>query len=107
MLGDKDKFATKHLTLEFKNNLDGLIAELSGDSRKSYANIDICVCWGVVDSKFDGYTLTEVMESNIDERAFPGVTHILYRDGDAHTIQVIMLRDVLGMIRSGQVHLTP
>ena len=49
-LGDGDRdFETKELTVEFKNNLDGLIADIERDgSPKQFDSIDICVCWSKV-----------------------------------------------------------
>jgi hypothetical protein len=105
ILGNKDKFSTRHLTVEFKNNLDALIDELAGEGRKRYDHIDICVCWGTIDSKFDGYSLVQISEahSNLDERAYPGTTHILRRNSDAHTIQIVMLKTVIELIKSGNI----
>src|SRR5207237_9966579 len=65
-LGDANRFSTKHLTVEFKNNLDGLIADLEGDGPKTFANIDVCVCWGRVADSFRGYELDAIAESNLD-----------------------------------------
>jgi hypothetical protein len=89
--------------VEFKNNLDALIDELGGETRKSYGHIDVCVCWSTVSAKFDGYQLTEIGEANVDRRALPGVTHLLERDGDAHVVQVVMLKTIVDMIRAGKV----
>ena len=57
ILGDRDSFQTRFLTLEFKNNLDDLIDDLDGESRKDFRQIDICVCWGSVSESFKGYSL--------------------------------------------------
>jgi hypothetical protein len=103
ILGDKKQYATRYLTLEFKNNLDALIDEFSRDSRKAYTHIDVCVCWSAVSPKFEGYVIEEVTEANLDERAYPGVTHLLRRDGDTHVIQIIMLETVVEIIRAGFV----
>lgn len=105
-LGDANairRFSTKQLTVEFKNNLDGLIADVEGDSPKKFSNIDICVCWGKVAESFKGYELEAITESNLDERRYPGVTHILRRDGDAHAMGVMMLEAVTDMIRAGKI----
>ena len=105
ILGTGNRFTTRHQTVEFKNNLDGLISELGGETRKTYGHIDVCVCWSVVADKFEGYQLTEITEGNIDRRGLPGVTHLLERDGDAHVIQVIMLHTVINMIKSGHLEI--
>jgi hypothetical protein len=106
VLGETKRFVTRHQTVEFKNNLDGLVDELGGrDTRKSFGHIDVCVCWGTVSDRFEGYQLTEIAEGNIDRRALPGVTHLLERDGDAHVIQVIMLKNVIDMMKSGNLQI--
>jgi hypothetical protein len=106
ILGEKAKFSTRHLTLEFKNNLDALISEIDGDSPKTFNHIDICVCWSVVGTKFEGYLLEEIADANIDERKYPGVTHVLRKDGDGHAIQVVMLQAIVRVIEGGTVSLT-
>lgn len=106
VLGTSKQFSTRHQTVEFKNNLDGLVDELGRETRKSYGHIDVCVCWGTVSDRFEGYQLTEITEGNIDRRGLPGVTHLLERDGDAHVIQVIMLKNVIDMIKSGNLQIT-
>ena len=107
VIGDDDRFETKNLTLEFKNNLDGLIEEIEDSNKpKSQSQIDVCVCWSVVSDRFAGYQLLELTEDNLDERSFPGVTHLLRRDGEAHVIQVIMLKTVVDMIQAGQVNIS-
>lgn len=105
VLGDSERFSTRHQTLEFKNNLDGLVDELGRETRKSYSHIDVCVCWSMVSDKFEGYKLTEITQANIDRRALPGVTHLLERDGDAHVIQIILLKNVIDMIKAGKLKL--
>jgi hypothetical protein len=106
ILGNKERFETRHLTLEFKNNLDGLIDELDDrESAKDFAHIDVCVCWGVVAESFKGHAVEEITTSNIDERRYPGVTHLLRRDGQAHVIQVVMLRDIVAMIKTSRIGL--
>ena len=103
ILGDEKQFSTKQLTVEFKNNLDSLIEDVQGESPKTFGNIDICVCWGQVSDSFKGYELEEITEQNLDQRRYPGVTHLLTRDGDAHVIGVVMLERVTDMIRAGKI----
>lgn len=103
VLGTASRFQTRLFTAEFKNNLDALIDELGTETPKSYSHINVCICWGTVSEKFDGYALTEITEANLDQRAFPGVTHLLSRDGDAHVIQVVQLRSVTDLIKVGNV----
>lgn len=99
-------FSTRGLTLEFKNNLEGLLGNLgSQSSSKAFRNIDICVCWGGLQEKHRWYTLDPVTEANLHVRHFPGVTHVLRKDGEAHVIQVIVLEDVIKKIQAGQVRL--
>lgn len=102
-LGTHKRFSTKQLTIEFKNNLDGLIADVEGDSPKSFGNIDVCVCWSKVGTSFQGYEIEAITEANLDERQYPGVTHLLRRDGDAHVIKVMMLETIVSMIRAGKL----
>ena len=102
-LGDGKRFSTRQLTIEFKNNRDSLMEDVEGDSPKTFGNIDVCVCWGKVGDSFRGYELEQVTESNLDERKFPGVTHLLRRNGDVHVVGVIMLETVTDMIRAGKI----
>lgn len=105
VLGPLKTYSTKPLTLEFKNNLDALVGDCDGVSPKSFGSIDICVCWGVIGDTFPGYALERIVESRLDDRKFPGVTHLLRRNGDAHVIAVIMLKDVTQLILAGQLTL--
>ena len=102
-LGSEKKFSTRHLTVEFKNNLDSLIEDVDGESPKTFGNIDVCVCWGKVSDSFKGYELVPITQMNLDERKYPGVTHLLKRDGDVHIVGVIMLETVTDMIRAGKI----
>ena len=107
VLGDGDSFSTRNLTLEFKNNLDSLVADIDDENRpKQYQHIDICVCWGTVQESFAGYDLKPVDSSNLDQRRYPGTTHLLQRDGEAHAIQVIMLSTLRDLVESGDLSLT-
>ncbi len=103
MLGDAARFSTRHQTLEFKNNLDGLISDLEGPSPKAFKDIDICVCWGTSGDKFAGYTVQPIIEANLDERKFPGVTHLLRHNSDPHVIGLVMLETITKMILAGQI----
>lgn len=94
VLGEGPKFETKHLTLEFKNNLDGLIGDFGGESKKEFGHIDICVCWGILDEQIPGFLVERIAANNFDERKYPGCTHLLRREGDSHVIQVILLEEV-------------
>ena len=105
VLGTSKTYSTRHQTVEFKNNLDALIDDCDGTSPKAFRNIDICVCWGVIDNTFPGYAIEPIIESRLDERKFPGVTHLLRHDGDAHVIAVIMLKTVTQLILAGQLTL--
>lgn len=104
-LGEENlHFETRELTVEFKNNLDGLIDDIDGDrSPKQFENIDICVCWGTVSNSFKGYELLAITEANIDSRKFPGVTHVLNRDGSSSPMSIVMLSSVIKMIENGMV----
>jgi hypothetical protein len=102
-LGTQERFSTKQLTVEFKNNLDSLLEDVEGESPKEFGNVDICVCWGRVGTQFKGYELEPITESNLDERKFPGVTHLLRRDGDTHVVSVVMLQAITEMISSGKL----
>jgi len=106
-LGTQKRFSTKQLTVEFKNNLDSLLEDVEGESPKEFGNVDICVCWGRVGTQFKGYELDPVTESNLDERKFPGVTHLLRRDGDTHVVSVVMLQAITEMISSGKLSVAP
>jgi hypothetical protein len=106
ILGTRDRFSTGDLTLEFKNNLEGFIAEIDdSNSRKSFRHIDICVCWSTSSDSFKGYALEEITEINLDERRYPGVTHLLRRDGEGHVVQIIMLQRVINIIQAGYIEL--
>lgn len=104
IVGTKRRYSTRPLTLEFKNNLDGLIADLGDEgTSKSFGHIDICVCWTMIGEKFPGYEVEAIKETNLDQRAYPGVTHLLRRDGDTHKISIILLKEVTDAIRAGRV----
>ncbi|MCY3918926.1 MAG: ATP-binding protein [Chloroflexi bacterium] len=106
VLGAGDMFETRNLTLEFKNNLDGLISDIDDENRpKQYQHIDVCVCWGTVEETFTGYELNPVGPANLDQRRYPGTTHLLQRDGESHTIEVIMLSTVRDLVESGDLPL--
>ena len=106
VLGDSDYFSTRNLTLEFKNNLDGLIDDIDDENRpKQYQHVDICVCWGTVQESFAGYELKPVGPANLDQRRYPGTTHLLQRDGEAHAIEVIMLSTLRDLVESGDLSL--
>lgn len=100
-------FRTKGLTLEFKNNLLGLIGNLEApDSPKTFNNIDICVCWESLDEPNRWYTADPITEDTLRLRKFPGVTHLLRKDDESqHTIQVIALADIMKMVASGNIRL--
>lgn len=99
-------FSTRGLTLEFKNNLEGLLGDLNTQSSgKSFRSIDMCVCWGALQKQHRWYTLDPITEANLHVRHFPGVTHVLRRDDEAHVIQVVVLEDIVNRILSGQIRL--
>ncbi len=101
---DEKRFRTKDLTLEFKNSLEGLIHDLEDpQKRKTFSKVDICVCWASIDKQHKFYTLVEISEANLHERQFPGVTHILRKDGEAHVIQVIILDTIVNYIKAGHI----
>lgn len=103
-LGTNPVFSTRQLTVEFKNNIDGLIEDIEGDkSPKQFDSIDICVCWGQVGEAFKGYELDQVTDANIDRRQFPGVTHLLSHNGNPKAMSIIMLETVISMIQAGNV----
>ena len=103
---DEDEFATKGLTLEFKNNLEGVIDDINNpNKRKSFHHIDICVCWGQIVPEHRWYALDLITEANLHERQYPGVTHVLRKDGESHVIQVIMLEEIVRRIDAGQMYL--
>ena len=103
-LGAGKYFRTRELTVEFKNNLDGLIDDVEGDrSPKQFGDIDICVCWSKVADSFKGYELEQITPSNVDRRQFPGVTHLLHRNGNPKAMSIIMLHTVIDMILAGSV----
>ena len=107
VLGDGEIFVTRHLTLEFKNNLDSLIADIDDDNRpKQYQHIDICVCWGALQESFPGYELNPVGPANLDQRRYPGTTHLLQRDEDTHVIEVVMLRTLREFVEAGTISLS-
>lgn len=106
VLGEVSIFSTSTLTLEFKNNIDGLIEDIDNDNnRKNFSHIDICVCWSTVSNSFKGYSIEEITETNLEERKFPGITHLLRRDSDNQLIQVVMLKSIIDMIKAGRIQI--
>ena len=107
VLGDDEAFSTMRLTLEFKNTLDGLIADMDDENKpKQYQHVDICVCWDTVQEEFAGYELSRVDAGNADRRRYPGTTHLLQRDGETHVIQVVMLSTLRALVEAGELPLT-
>lgn len=105
ILGNQN-FSTRLLTVEFKNNLDKLIDDLeSPDSPKNYNHIDINVCWSKNAESFPGYEIKPISEQNLDERKYPGMTHLLHRGSESHSIELMFLKDVIQKIEAGQVQL--
>ena len=106
VLGDGDTFRTRNLTLEYKNNLDSLVVDMDDENRpKQYQHIDICVCWGNVQDSFSGYELKTIDSTNLDQRGYPGTTHLLQKDGEAHAIEVVMLSTLRDLVESGELSL--
>jgi hypothetical protein len=104
---DEKEFSTKGLTLEFKNNLEGLIDDVDNPlAKKVLDHIDICVCWGQLESQHKWYNIDLITEANLHERRYPGVTHILRKDGESHVIQVVMLEEIVKRIAAGQISLS-
>lgn len=104
---NETKFHTPGLTLEFKNSLEGLIGDLENETKsKTFLAVDILVCWGAIEEKHRRYELIPIDESNLDMRRYPGVTHLLRKEGEAsHAIQVIMLEHIVQQIRAGHIRL--
>lgn len=104
IIGDIDSkkpFETKYLTIEFKSSLDNLISDIESKTTvKDFRSIDILVCWSSVASSFRGYEIIEIGPDNIDERRYPGVTHILTRLEDESKIAVIQIKDVIDMMEA-------
>lgn len=97
-------FSTKGLTLEFKNNLEELIDNLDNpSSKKAFHNIHICVCWGSIETQHRWYTLDPITELNLHERHYPGITHVLRKDGEGHVLQVVMLEEIVRLFSAGQI----
>lgn len=48
--------------------------------------------------------LVQIGEANLDERKFPGITHLLRHNGDSHAVSVMMLETVVSMIRAGTIN---
>jgi len=103
---DEKEFTTRGLTLEFKNNLEGLIENIENQQKKkAFSHIHICVCWGMVSAKQQSYACDPITEASLHERHYPGVTHILRKDGESHVNQVIMLEDIVKRIKAGHIAL--
>lgn len=103
---DETQFVTRGLTVEFKNNLEGLIHDINNPLKpKTFSRIDICVCWGSIEQQHGSYQLTEITEANLHERGYPGITHLLRKDGESHVIQVIMLEEIAKQVSAGNIRL--
>ena len=99
-------FATRGLTIEFKNNLDGLIEEIDAANKsKTFSHIDICVCWSVIEQKHRWYRIEAITEQNLHERKYPGVTHVLRKDDETRVMQVVMLEEIVKQINAGRIKL--
>ena len=82
------------------------MSDVDGDSPKRFSDIHICVCWSCVSDGFKGFELEAITEANIDERPYPGVTHLLRRDKDSHVVKIILLETVVEMIRAGKLDIS-
>ncbi|HEX4138662.1 MAG TPA: hypothetical protein VHY84_28890 [Bryobacteraceae bacterium] len=37
------------------------------------------------------------------ERHYPGITHVLRKDGEGHVLQVVMLEEIVRLFSAGQI----
>lgn len=104
LLGEDQRFETRELTLEYKISVDGLIEDLARpQSNKAFQHIDLCVVWSKFQGSWPGYELLSIQGSNLEDRKYPGVTHILMRDRDTHVVQLVMLEKVIDLLVEGAV----
>lgn len=80
--------------LEYKFNMDGLIADL--DKEMKYArDIGICVCWELGSAYKEHYSIESLLVgSNGGDRVFYGATHKVYKDRTPE-FEVICLHDLM------------
>jgi hypothetical protein len=94
LFGVKSKITLTGQWLEYKKSCDQLVDEMELDDgspgKKWYELLNLLVC-DELDDQYDGYTLTAIDSSSLNERLYFGVTHILKKVGHEHAIQVICL----------------
>jgi hypothetical protein len=103
VFGAKPKITLTGHWLEYKKSCDQLVQDFNDSdgspSKKWYELLNLLVC-DEVDDQYEGYTLTEISHSNIGERLYYGVTHILRKNGHEHSIQVICLTSLRARLNS-------
>ncbi len=94
---------------EYKVSLDGLVEELAcREEAKSFDELDLVVTWDIGTKWRKEYDLVAFgADISVSKRELHGATHILGRKGvsDGHTISVICLKTVIGMIEDGLITL--
>jgi len=94
---------------EYKISLDGLVEELAcREEAKSFDELDLVVTWEIGKRWRKEYDLVAFgTDISVSKREFYGATHVLSRKGvsDGHTVSVICLKTVVGMIEEGLITL--
>lgn len=87
---------------EYKVSLDGLVEELAyREEAKSFDELDLVVTWDIGTNWRKEYDLVAFgADISFSKREFYGATHV-----DGHTISVICLKTVVGLIEDGLITL--
>ena len=107
LIEDTDEISTTILVVEFKYDLTDLVRDFA-DHRKRFGDIQVAIAWnareGFKQGVYGDYTLyTVALPETVSVRPYPGVTHVLRRNGSDHLIHVVLLEDLFIMKRDYDV----
>lgn len=86
--------------LEYKYSLNGLVSDITtGDKRA--ADIDLVVAWESGSDYKRFYSISSLLSaSEIEDRNFHGVTHLLVDEHGNHVMDVILLKDLISYLNN-------
>jgi hypothetical protein len=90
---------SKPYVLEYKFNMDSLIAEFESEE-KAERDIDLVVAWTIGKEWKRRYTVTSTLDlENLQHRPFHGVTHVVNHDNTGETaFYAIILEELLAYL---------
>jgi hypothetical protein len=104
--GTKKNITLTGQWLEFKKSADLLrddfVAEDGAPSKKWFELLNLLVC-DQIDTQIDDYSIDAIEDNNVSDRFFYGATHIMRKDQQEHTVQIICLSTLRSIITKNQV----